>query len=387
MQAARDLYQDLPIGSGGHTANVLDALTRRMWVREKDLAKELKIGAKQLLPVLLFLQEEKLIQRQTLVQLKRRKREAKAGIVIKEEKIDPNSYCGMDYIQVYDAVRFRIHAMTNNLKKELNVQNTVQQYICTNCDIRFSSLEAQCLASLNDDYFHCEKCNKVLEAVDENNEIKRKRLLESLGKVKEELKLLSSLLEKMKGMDAPKSIALKQWLDAVTNENDDDVSVTPVESSSSVTIPDLGTALKPLPDWMIKEEGLKLSKEQIKTITASVRDVVTEDEGKQDTCAGQEGDTNVEARLASTFEKSVSSELSIKRLVGVKSKRDEGTSRNMRYGCGFPVVCRSVSPPRGTHPSVPMRNPKTVPSLPFQEPVDTVYESTHATLVRGRSGR
>ncbi|CAA2986974.1 general transcription factor IIE subunit 1 isoform X1 [Olea europaea subsp. europaea] len=42
---------------------VLDALTRRQWVREEDLAKDLKLHSKQLRRTLRFFEEEKLVTR------------------------------------------------------------------------------------------------------------------------------------------------------------------------------------------------------------------------------------------------------------------------------------------------------------------------------------
>ncbi|XVF03556.1 hypothetical protein REPUB_Repub05bG0003800 [Reevesia pubescens] len=42
---------------------VVDALTRRLWVREEDLAKELKLHSKQLQRILRLFEEEKLVTR------------------------------------------------------------------------------------------------------------------------------------------------------------------------------------------------------------------------------------------------------------------------------------------------------------------------------------
>ncbi|KAL5997220.1 hypothetical protein ACLOJK_008150 [Asimina triloba] len=47
----------------GMAVVILDALTRRQWVREEDLAKDLKLHLKQLRRTLRFFEEEKLVTR------------------------------------------------------------------------------------------------------------------------------------------------------------------------------------------------------------------------------------------------------------------------------------------------------------------------------------
>ncbi|KAM7474270.1 hypothetical protein LguiB_021513 [Lonicera macranthoides] len=71
--AARAFYDDITKGDNqpktGRSDNrgiavvVLDALTRRQWVREEDLAKDLKLHSKQLRRTLRFFEEEKLVTR------------------------------------------------------------------------------------------------------------------------------------------------------------------------------------------------------------------------------------------------------------------------------------------------------------------------------------
>lgn len=155
---------------------VLDALTRRQWVREEDLAKDLKLHSKQLRRTLRFLEEEKLVARD------HRKETAKGAKIYSaavaatadgqpfakegEEKIKlhTHSYCSLDYAQIYDVVRYRIHRMRKKLKDELECKNTVQEYICPNCQRRYNALDALRLVSLEDDSFHCENCNGELVA-------------------------------------------------------------------------------------------------------------------------------------------------------------------------------------------------------------------------------
>ncbi|CAJ1944346.1 unnamed protein product [Sphenostylis stenocarpa] len=83
--AARAFYDDLTSkgdnqpktgrsDNRGIAVVVLDALTRRQWVREEDLAKDLKLHTKQLRRTLRFFEEEKIITRDH-----RREREAALG--------------------------------------------------------------------------------------------------------------------------------------------------------------------------------------------------------------------------------------------------------------------------------------------------------------------
>ncbi|XP_062114028.1 uncharacterized protein LOC133825044 [Humulus lupulus] len=73
-----------------------------------------------------------------------------------------HSYCCLDYAQIYDVVRYRLHRMKKKLKDELEDKNTVQEYICPNCNRRYTALDAWRLISMMDEYFHCEMCDGEL---------------------------------------------------------------------------------------------------------------------------------------------------------------------------------------------------------------------------------
>ncbi|KAF7838613.1 transcription initiation factor IIE subunit alpha [Senna tora] len=155
--AARAFYDDLTSkgdnqpktgrsDNRGIAVVVLDALTRRQWVREEDLAKDLKLHTKQLRRTLRFFEEEKLITRDH-----RRETDGQQTTKEGEEKVKlhTHSYCCLDYAQIYDVVRYRLHRLKKKLKDELENKNTLQEYLCPNCGKRF--------------YFHCESCNGKLE--------------------------------------------------------------------------------------------------------------------------------------------------------------------------------------------------------------------------------
>ncbi|CDY18163.1 BnaC05g01860D [Brassica napus] len=148
---------------------VLDELTRKQWVREEDLAKELKLHAKQLRKIIRHFEEQNLIMRD------HRKETAKGakmysvavaattgGRAEDKVKFHTHSYCCLNYPQIYDIVRYKLHRMKKKLKDELEDKNTVQEYGCPNCQRKYNALDALRLISMEDDAFHCENCNGEL---------------------------------------------------------------------------------------------------------------------------------------------------------------------------------------------------------------------------------
>ncbi|KDP35698.1 hypothetical protein JCGZ_10470 [Jatropha curcas] len=325
--AARAFYDDITTkgdnqpktgrsDNRGIAVVVLDALTRRQWVREEDLAKDLKLHSKQLRRTLRFFEEEKLVTRD------HRKETAKGakmysaaiaatadGQTVKEGdekiKLHTHSYCCLDYAQIYDVVRYRLHRMRKKLKDELENKNTVQEYICPNCSRRYNALDALRLISLEDEYFHCENCNGELVAEsdklaaqeggdgdDNARRRRREKLKDMLQKMEEQLKPLMEQLSRVKDLPVPEFGSLQAWearaSAAVRLANADSSSNDPSKSSQGyggTPMPFLGetkvevnlsgaddkegdvkpetasTGLKVLPPWMIKQ-GMNLTKEQ-----------------------------------------------------------------------------------------------------------------------------
>ncbi|KAL6005340.1 hypothetical protein ACLOJK_005906 [Asimina triloba] len=200
--AARAFYNDITLkgdnqpksgrnDNRGMAVVILDALTRRQWVREEDLAKDLKLHLKQLRRTLRFFEEEKLITRDHRKESAKGAKMFSAAVAATRDvqqsgkdgeekmKMHTHSYCSLDYAQTYDIVRYRLHRMKKKLKDELENRNTIQEYICPPCarsiaacmmDVnniniyRYSALDALQLISPNDEYFHCEKCDGELVA-------------------------------------------------------------------------------------------------------------------------------------------------------------------------------------------------------------------------------
>ncbi|XP_059309263.1 uncharacterized protein LOC132633304 [Lycium barbarum] len=324
--AARAFYDDITTKGdnqpkSGRSDNrgiavvILDALTRRQWVREEDLAKDLKLHTKQLRRTLRFFEEEKLITRD------HRKEGAKGAKVYNAAvaatvdglhgkdgddkiKMHTHSYCCLDYAQIYDVVRYRLHRMKKKLRDELDNKNTVQEYICPNCGKRYTALDALRLVSPEDEYFHCESCNGELVAEsdkiasqgsadgDDNDRRRRREKLEDmLHRVEAQLKPLMDQLARVKDLPAPEFGSLQAWelrANAVArgangdNANDSksgqglgfggtpmpfvgetkvEVAFSGLEEKGDIKSEVSATPMKVLPPWMIKE-GMNLTKEQ-----------------------------------------------------------------------------------------------------------------------------
>ncbi|MBA0859247.1 hypothetical protein Goshw_004877, partial [Gossypium schwendimanii] len=295
---------------------VLDALTRRQWVREEDLAKELKLHSKQLRRILRLFEEEKLVTRDHRRETAKGAKIYSAAVAATadtqtggkegEEKIKlhTHSYCCLDYAQIYDVVRYRMHRMKKKIKDELEDKNTVQEYVCPGCGKRYNALDALRLVSLEDEYFHCERCNGELVAEsdklaaqdvgdgdDNARRRRREKLKDMLQKMEVQLKPLMEQLNRVKDMPIPEFGSLQAWEARASAAgravNGDSGSNDPSKNSqgySGTPMPFLGetkvevafsgldgkedvksesasTSLKVLPPWMIKQ-GMNLTKEQ-----------------------------------------------------------------------------------------------------------------------------
>ncbi|KAK8694321.1 hypothetical protein V6N13_071875 [Hibiscus sabdariffa] len=335
--AARAFYDDVTtkgdnqpkMGRGdsrGIAVVVLDALTRRQWVREEDLAKELKLHSKQLRRILRLFEEEKLVTRDHRRETAKGAKIYSAAVAATVEnqvggkegeekiKLHTHSYCCLDYAQIYDVVRYRLHRMKKKIKDELEDKNTVQEYVCPGCGKRYNALDALRLVSLEDEYFHCERCNGELVA--ENDKLAaqdvgdgddnarrrwREKLKDMLQKVEVQLKPLMEQLNRVKDMLIPEFGSLQAWearasaagrsVNGDSGSNDPsknsqgyggtpmpflgetkvEVAFSGLDGKEDVKSESASTSLKVLPPWMIKQ-GMNLTKEQrgeVKQETAS----------------------------------------------------------------------------------------------------------------------
>ncbi|XP_024985448.1 transcription initiation factor IIE subunit alpha [Cynara cardunculus var. scolymus] len=290
---------------------VLDALTRRQWVREEDLAKDLKLHLKQLRRTLRFFEEEKLVTRDHRKETAKGAKAYSAAVAATadnltgrdgEEKIKlhTHSYCCLDYAQIHDVVRYRLHRMKKKLKDELDNKNTVQEYVCPKCGKRYNALDAIRLISFEDDSFHCESCNTELVAEsdklasqdigdgdDNARRRRREKLRDMLQKMEVELKPLMDQLSRVKDLDAPDYGTLQAWelrasAAARASNADPGANDSSRPGQGGTPMPFLGETkvevafsgveekgeiksesapMKVLPPWMIKE-GMNLTNEQ-----------------------------------------------------------------------------------------------------------------------------
>ncbi|KAK9091152.1 hypothetical protein Sjap_024329 [Stephania japonica] len=220
----------------GMAVVVLDALTRRQWVREEDLAKDLKLHSKQLRRTLRYFEEEKLVTRDHRKETAKGARIFSAAVAATGDgqssgkdgeeklKLHTHSYCCLDYAQIYDVVRYRLHRMRKKLKDELENRNTVQEYVCPNCNRRYTAFDALQLISPDDESFRCESCRAELvaesdkraaEEMGDNDDNARRRrrekLKDMLQKMEVQLKPLSDLLNRVKDLPVPEFGSLQAW--------------------------------------------------------------------------------------------------------------------------------------------------------------------------------
>ncbi|RDX93282.1 General transcription factor IIE subunit 1 [Mucuna pruriens] len=326
--AARAFYDDLTskgenqLKSGrsdnrGIAVVILDALTRRQWVREEDLAKDLKLHTKQLRRTLRFFEEEKIITREYRRETAKGAKMYSAATAATADvqltgkegeekvKLHTHSYCCLDYAQLYDVVRYRIHRMKKLLKDELDNKNTIEEYICLKCGKRYNALDALRLVSFEDDDFHCESCNGKLEVEsdkfaaqeggDGDDNARRRRhekLKDMLQNMEVQLKPLMDQLSRVKDLPVPEFGCLQAWearASAMGRAANGDIGAgdsknsqfgynggpMPYSGDTKVVVDFNGsegnrgdiksetesTSLKVLPPWMIKS-GMVLTKEQ-----------------------------------------------------------------------------------------------------------------------------
>ncbi|XP_010451328.1 PREDICTED: transcription initiation factor IIE subunit alpha-like [Camelina sativa] len=273
---------------------VLNALTRWQWVKEEDL---LPGGPKQLLrKVLRYFEEQKFIMR---VDRKESARGAKKNSVSvangqpgAKVKVHIHSYYCLDYSQIYDVVRYKLHRMKKELKDELEDKDTIQEYGCLNCKRKYNALDALRLISMADDSFHCEKCNGELvmeETVDGDDNARRRQREDLLQKMEVQLKPLMDHINRIKDIPVPSFESFPAWEARAAKAarengylNPDDPSrsqggygstlmpflrETEVEVNLGEKREDVNSegggdpSVKLFPSWLIKE-GMNLTEEQ-----------------------------------------------------------------------------------------------------------------------------
>ncbi|CAI5470680.1 unnamed protein product [Closterium sp. Yama58-4] len=193
----------------GLTIVVLDALTRRQWMREEELARQLHLHPKQLRRTLKMLEEEMMIVREHRKEntraAKKQKQEGDEGKEGEGEgeaskwegkpgqkpKQHSHSYCCLHYPQIYDVVRYRIHRAKKAIKDELDSRKEVMYLLCPNphCKARYSTLDTDRLIDPK----------------------KKEALQDMLARFERQLKPLMEQIVKVKDLTPPYFGSLSEW--------------------------------------------------------------------------------------------------------------------------------------------------------------------------------
>ena len=161
---------------------VVDALTRRQWTREDDLAHALKLNPKQLRRVLRHLEHRLKVLRRSHVKerqtLKEQRLVMERGVTEEEAATAVEkrtaSWCCLDYARIVDTLRFGIKGVKSELERMIDGGTFEESYACKNkeaCGKRFSALDAARVFDARRGGFVCDSCGTdVVRAGEENEE-------------------------------------------------------------------------------------------------------------------------------------------------------------------------------------------------------------------------
>ena len=154
---------------------LVDALTRRTWVKEDDLANAVLLSAKQVRKALLYLEEQRLVTR-AHVKEKDKDREARTRARAEENNVDEHiimeriraidkkivTYVCLNYSRVYDALALRVGTARAELRHLAEKGPVSVLFKCVNdpeiCGKRYSSLDAARLMDPATMAFKCSVC-------------------------------------------------------------------------------------------------------------------------------------------------------------------------------------------------------------------------------------
>ena len=154
---------------------LVDALTRRTWVKEDDLANAVLLSAKQVRKALLYLEEQRLVTR-AHVKEKDKDREARTRARAEENNVDEHiimeriraidkkivTYVCLNYSRVYDALALRIGTARAELRHLAEKGPVTVLFKCVNdpeiCGKLYSSLDAARLMDPTTGTFKCAVC-------------------------------------------------------------------------------------------------------------------------------------------------------------------------------------------------------------------------------------
>lgn len=217
------------------TAEVLiDALTRRAWVKEDDLARAVLLSSKQVRKALHYLEEQRIVRR-AHVKEKDKEREERTRARGEENGVEEAiiaeriraiekkivTYVCLDYSRVVDAVQLRLAAAHADLKYRVEKGPVSVLYKCTSdadvCGKRYSSLDAMRLLDPSTGLFTCQVCKGEVVQLGggEDGAPPEPRTKEGmkaiLAKFERQTAPVLKQLAKVRGLTPPQYGSLNEW--------------------------------------------------------------------------------------------------------------------------------------------------------------------------------
>nr|XP_034602562.1 general transcription factor IIE subunit 1-like isoform X2 [Setaria viridis] len=252
---------------------------RFAWIKENELAKLLKMKEKNLILLLQFLEEEKLLKRELIKGTQVKINDAIAEKEDGKFNVFTGSYCCLDYSQVLDVTRYRLNHMKQSIKDKLDCAAMIQEYICCICERSYSALDVVHLISNSGNTFRCENCKGELSAQigdDSARRESRAKYANMLKRLKEQLKPIELQLHILKNLSVPDFRTVEQWtqtnmVEYVADSSSNNICETKVEiplpnisAKLDDTESDCLAGVKVLPMWIIQKGMCSQEKDQIK---------------------------------------------------------------------------------------------------------------------------
>ena len=213
---------------------LIDALTRRTWVKEEELARAVLLSAKQVRKALLYLEEQRLVTR-SHVKEKDKERHERTRRRAEENGVDEGiiqerlrniekktvTYVCLNYSRVVDALTLRIYTARRDLKHKAEKGPVSVLFKCTAdpglCDKRYSSLDAARLMDPATGAFVCQVCRSPVVQLGggEDGAAAEPRTREGLRKQLEtfeaQIAPVARQLEKCRGVVPPQYGSLNEF--------------------------------------------------------------------------------------------------------------------------------------------------------------------------------
>jgi transcription initiation factor TFIIE subunit alpha len=213
---------------------LVDALTRRTWVKEDDLARAVLLSAKQVRKALLYLEEQRLVTR-AHVKEKDKDREARTRQRALENGVDEGiiaervanierktvTYVCLNYSRIVDALTLRIGTARADLKHRVERGPISVLFRCTSdpevCGKRYSSLDAARLLDPATMQFVCQVCKGEVVQLGggEDGAPPEPRTREGMkaiwDKFERQMAPVQKQLDRVRGIVPPQYGSLNEW--------------------------------------------------------------------------------------------------------------------------------------------------------------------------------